>query len=182
MNAEPPLITKSEQETHDLGVRVGRLLRAGAVTALYGELGTGKTVLTRGIAFGLGIRAPVTSPTFTVVQEYVRPDGSWLFHLDMYRIPDEAEALAFGIEEYLFVDDGVTVVEWPERIAGLLALPPPGRAATEVSVSPDRRLGAARSSELFELSLEHVDPTTRRIRLPSSLRAALPADGDRGVT
>jgi tRNA threonylcarbamoyladenosine biosynthesis protein TsaE len=114
------IITNSDEETERLGRRLASRLRPGMVLALYGDLGAGKTVLSRGIARGLGVDEPVTSPTFTVVQEYPCPDGLLLFHLDMYRIDNEEAALAFGIEEYLYAPDAVTVVEWPERIEGLL--------------------------------------------------------------
>jgi tRNA threonylcarbamoyladenosine biosynthesis protein TsaE len=110
----------SENMTSQVGHDLAALLHPGCVVALYGDLGAGKTVFSRGMARGLGITEPVTSPTFTVVQEYPRPHGGWFFHLDMYRIDHEEAALAFGIEEYLFVPDGITVVEWPERIEGLL--------------------------------------------------------------
>jgi tRNA threonylcarbamoyladenosine biosynthesis protein TsaE len=117
------VLSRSEEATLRLGQALAGGLRPGVVLALHGDLGTGKTVLTRGLARGLGIVEPVTSPTFSVVQEYPRADGTFLFHLDLYRISGEAAALAFGIEEYLFALDGVTVVEWPERIAGLLGFP-----------------------------------------------------------
>jgi tRNA threonylcarbamoyladenosine biosynthesis protein TsaE len=120
------------------------------VLALHGDLGTGKTVLSRGLARGLGIVEPVTSPTFSVVQEYPRPDGTFLFHLDLYRISGEAAALAFGIEEYLFVADGITVVEWPERIGGLLGAP-----------------GGLRQT--LRVHLVHEAADRRRIALPEAL-------------
>jgi tRNA threonylcarbamoyladenosine biosynthesis protein TsaE len=114
------LTTNSDHETEQLGRLLAERLRPGMVLALYGDLGAGKTVLSRGIARGLGVEEPVTSPTFTVVQEYPCPGELHLFHLDMYRIDSEEAALAFGIEEYLYAPDAVTVVEWPERIEGLL--------------------------------------------------------------
>ena len=121
--AHHTVITRSEKETEQLGARLGRRLRPGTVVALYGDLGAGKTVLARGVARGLDIEEPVTSPTFTVVQEYETRHGFFLFHLDMYRIDNSDAALAFGIEEYLFAADGVTLVEWPEQIADLLQTP-----------------------------------------------------------
>lgn len=114
------LVSESDHETEAIGQLLADRLRPGMVVALHGDLGAGKTVLSRGIARGLGIEEPVTSPTFTVVQEYPCPGGGLFFHLDMYRIDDEAAALAFGIEEFLYTPGAVTVVEWPERIAGLL--------------------------------------------------------------
>ena len=114
------LYSRNDEATLELGVRLARQLRWGQVVALQGDLGAGKTVISRGVASGLGITEPVTSPTFTVAQEYKTPDGHWLYHLDMYRIDDEMSAIAFGIEEYLFSPSAITLVEWPERIAKLL--------------------------------------------------------------
>ena len=113
-------ISESEEMTLDLGERLAKLLPGGTVVALVGDLGCGKTVLARGVARGLGITEAVTSPTFTVAQEYRRPNGEYLYHLDMYRITDENAALAFGIDEFLFRPNAITLVEWPEQIAGLL--------------------------------------------------------------
>ena len=102
-----------------LGRRIGELLQGGDVLALWGELAAGKTLLTQGIAAGLGV-APgtrVTSPTFTIINEYSgRLD---LFHLDLYRIsePDELETLPW--QETLF-GGGVAVIEWPDRLGRLL--------------------------------------------------------------
>jgi tRNA threonylcarbamoyladenosine biosynthesis protein TsaE len=94
-------------------------LKGGEVFALSGVLGAGKTQLVKGLARGLGFRGPVTSPTFTLVNEYLGGRLP-LYHIDLYRIGSEKEALAFGIEEYLPMPGAVTVVEWPECIAGLL--------------------------------------------------------------
>ena len=117
------IVSDSEAMTLALGSRLAGMLPSGSVVALVGDLGCGKTVLARGIARGLGIAEAVTSPTFTVAQEYCRPNGEYLYHLDMYRITDENAALAFGIDEFLFQPNAVTLVEWPEQIAGLLARP-----------------------------------------------------------
>lgn len=116
------LTTHGEEETLEFGRRLGASLPAGTVLALHGDLGAGKTVLSRGIAQGLGIVEAVTSPTFTVVQEYLcsRPGRRYLYHLDMYRIDDDEAALAFGIDDFLYARDAIVLVEWPERIAGLL--------------------------------------------------------------
>jgi len=93
-------------------------LTGGEIFALHGVLGSGKTQLVKGLVRGLGYRGPVTSPTFTLVHEYL---GGRLpiYHLDLYRIQGENEAIEIGIEEYI-PSDGVTVIEWPERIAALL--------------------------------------------------------------
>jgi tRNA threonylcarbamoyladenosine biosynthesis protein TsaE len=110
--------THSLEETLDVGSRLGRELQRGAVVALFGDLGAGKTVLVKGIASGLGIRQEVTSPTFTIVHEY---GGGRLplFHVDLYRLDSVAQALAIGIEDYLS-GDGVTAIEWAEKIERLL--------------------------------------------------------------
>lgn len=119
----PKFFSDSDEQTLAMGIALAPALQDGMVVALVGDLGCGKTVISRGIARGLGITEAVTSPTFTVAQEYRRPDGKFLYHLDMYRIPDEEAALAFGIDEFLFRPNAITLVEWPEQIAGLLDSP-----------------------------------------------------------
>ena len=105
-------------------------LKGGEVITLSGVLGAGKTQLVKGLARGLGYRGPVTSPTFTLINEYV---GGRLpfYHIDLYRIKSMEEAIAFGIEDYL-PSPGVTVIEWPERIESLL---PPGTRRWKIEVA-----------------------------------------------
>lgn len=107
--------TNSTQETEALGTALANLLQPGDIIAFSGDLGAGKTALTRGIAQGLHITAPVTSPTFTIVQEY---EGGRLplFHFDLYRLSGEDDLFDLGFEEY-FHRSGVCVLEWSE-IAG----------------------------------------------------------------
>jgi len=93
-------------------------LVGGEIIALHGVLGAGKTQLTKGLARGLGFRGDVTSPSFTIVHEY-RGGRLPLYHIDLYRIRNEKEAVDIGLEEYL-PGDGVTVIEWAERIASIL--------------------------------------------------------------
>jgi tRNA threonylcarbamoyladenosine biosynthesis protein TsaE len=112
--------TSSEAETEALGAALGRLLRPGDVLALVGDLGAGKTCLARGVARGLGIDEPVTSPTFILVAEYASAAGFPFYHADCYRLERaEVEAQAIGLDE-LLLDGGVAVVEWAERIELLL--------------------------------------------------------------
>ena len=113
-------ISHSEAETEDLGRRLAAVLAPGAVVAFRGGLGMGKTAFTRGLAQGLGYEGRVTSPTFTIVNEY---EGGRLplFHFDMYRLGGADELFHIGWEDYLN-RGGVCAVEWSERIAG--ALPP----------------------------------------------------------
>ena len=93
-------------------------LAGGEIFALHGVLGSGKTQLVKGLARGLGYRGDVTSPTFTLVHEY-RGGRLPIYHLDLYRIQSEKEVVDIGLEEYV-PSDGVTVIEWPERMASLL--------------------------------------------------------------
>ena len=106
------ILTASEEETSSAGERLGASLQSGAVLLLYGDLGAGKTAFVRGLARGLG--APdeeVTSPTFTIVQEY--PGRVTLYHVDLYRL-EEREVDDLGLEE-LVLGDGIVAIEWAER-------------------------------------------------------------------
>jgi len=93
-------------------------LAGGEIFALHGVLGAGKTQLVKGLARGLGYKGDVTSPTFTIVHEYVGGRLP-LYHIDLYRIENFHSALFLGLDEYL-PSDGVTVIEWPERIESIL--------------------------------------------------------------
>ena len=107
-------ITRSASETEQLGARLAERLLPGDVIALRGGLGAGKTAFTRGLARGLGIEDPVTSPTYTIVNEY--PQGRLpLFHFDMYRLRDAEELFDLGWEDYLD-RGGVCAVEWSENV------------------------------------------------------------------
>lgn len=109
--------TASVEETTELGMKLGRILRKGDTVCLTGELGTGKTAFTSGIARSLGIGGYITSPTFTLVNEY---EGKLpLYHFDVYRISGAGEMLETGYDEYVG-GDGVTVIEWAERIEEIL--------------------------------------------------------------
>lgn len=109
---------RSVQETIQFGNQLGQQLTGGEVLALTGDLGTGKTVLTRGIAFGLGIPMDrVSSPTFTLIQEYA---GSIpLIHVDLYRLERPSEISALGLEEY-FTPSTIVIIEWAERFPQIL--------------------------------------------------------------
>jgi len=109
------IITNNEKETVLEGEKLGGLLKPGAVVALFGELGAGKTAFTRGIAKGLGIGMNVSSPTFTIVNEY--PGSVPLFHFDMYRLESENELFDIGWDDY-HDRGGVCVVEWSEKVPG----------------------------------------------------------------
>lgn len=105
-------------DTYSLGQRLGREAKKGDIICLNGDLGVGKTVFTQGFAAGLGITEPVNSPTFTILQQY--DEGRLpLYHFDVYRIGDVSEMDEVGYED-CFYGDGVTLIEWPERIEELL--------------------------------------------------------------
>lgn len=109
--------TNSAEETVELGRKIGSKLKPRDILALYGTLGAGKTTLIQGIAQGLGVKDYVTSPTFILINEY---QGSCPFyHVDLYRLNDEAEIEDLGILEY-FEKDGVCVIEWAEKMEELL--------------------------------------------------------------
>jgi len=130
--------TNSVNETESVGEVFAKSLEAGAVVAMYGDLGAGKTAFVRGMARGLGSEARVTSPTFTIVNEY--PGRLPLFHFDMYRLASSDELFDIGWEDYLS-RDGVCVVEWSENVSD-----------------------AFDGSET-EIRIERLDETSRRITI-----------------
>ena len=119
MNTEK-IITTSYTETEEAGFKLAQTLEFGSVVLLFGNLGAGKTVFSRGFARGLGITEPVSSPTYTIVQEYDIPGGGRLYHLDLYRISGVESALAFGVDEFLDDSRAISLIEWPMRIDGIL--------------------------------------------------------------
>jgi tRNA threonylcarbamoyladenosine biosynthesis protein TsaE len=134
-------ISHGEAQTRRLGARLGELLKGGELVALQGELGTGKTRWVQGVGQGLEVEQHVTSPTFTLVNEY--PGRLTLYHIDLYRVSLVAEALAFGLEDYVYAD-GVCLIEWAERV---------------VEVLPPSRLW---------ITFHHLDDTKRRITMQAS--------------
>ena len=111
-------VLRGTEETERFGLELAGELKAGDVIALTGDLGAGKTTLAKSIAKGLGVRENVASPTFTIVCEYMSGRLP-LFHFDLYRIGSEEEAFEAGLEEY-FSRGGVSVIEWAERVPGLI--------------------------------------------------------------
>jgi len=109
--------TLSEEDTYELGKKLSRELKPGDTISLEGDLGTGKTALAKGIAAGLGIDAPITSPTFTLVNTY---EGRvTLNHFDVYRIDDPEELLAIGWDDY-FTGEEINLVEWGDKVEDIL--------------------------------------------------------------
>ena len=104
------------EDTLEIGTTFAKELKDGDIVALYGDLGAGKTVFTKGIAKGLGIEDDVVSPTFTLLKEYY--GDKKLYHFDLYRIEDEEELEHIGFYDYLG-RDGICVIEWPQNADGL---------------------------------------------------------------
>ena len=107
-------ITCSPQETENLGAALGKILKPGTILAYRGDLGAGKTAFTRGLARGLGYQDPVTSPTYTIVNEYLGGRLP-LFHFDMYRLDSSDDLWDIGWEDYL-ERGGICAVEWSENV------------------------------------------------------------------
>ena len=106
--------SRSPEQTRRLGIRLGSLLRPGDLVCLSGDLGAGKTTLVQGLAQGWGSLDAVSSPTFVLCNDYRRPDGRILYHLDAYRLANACEAEDLDLD--LMLENGALVVEWAERI------------------------------------------------------------------
>ena len=132
-------VTDSLDETRAFGERLGGQFRAGDIIALTGELGSGKTSLTQGIGWGLGIPRGVyvNSPSFVLIREY-REGRLPLYHMDLFRLEGEEALLQLGYEEYLY-GDGVTVIEWAERLGRLFPGECPRIQLEQVPADMNRR-------------------------------------------
>jgi tRNA threonylcarbamoyladenosine biosynthesis protein TsaE len=109
--------TNSAEETKKIGYEIAKLAKPGEVYCLEGDLGVGKTVFTKGFAEGLGIKEHITSPTFTIVNEYM---GDYKFnHFDVYRIENSEEMDEIGFDEYIY-SEAITLIEWPSLISDIL--------------------------------------------------------------
>ncbi len=125
-------IVNSVESTVDLGSKLGSIVIPGDIICLDGELGTGKTHFTKGVAKGLEITDPITSPTFTIVNEY---EGRLkLYHFDVYRVNDPDEIEAIGFDEYIF-SDAVTIIEWSNYIEELI---PQEHISIKIEKIPER--------------------------------------------
>ena len=109
---------KNEHDTEEFGMKLASSLEPGDIVALIGDLGTGKTTLTKYIAKGLGVTENIDSPTFNIVKEH-KSGIIPLFHFDVYRLSSGDELLDIGADEY-FYSDGVCIIEWADRVAGVV--------------------------------------------------------------
>lgn len=147
------LITRNEEETREAGKKIAAQLRGGDVVCLYGELGAGKTTFVKGLAGGLGVRDEILSPTFTLMNVYKLESRIWnresgietLVHIDTYRLKDEEELRQIGAEDYIGKSNVLTVVEWPEKIEGILE-----------------------GKRVIKIELKHLDDGGREIKLRMS--------------
>jgi tRNA threonylcarbamoyladenosine biosynthesis protein TsaE len=132
-------ITHSIEETKALAKEFAGSLQGGEVIALEGELGAGKTAFVQGLAEGLGVEGPVTSPTFSIMNLHGAKGGSveQLVHLDLYRLESEAQLDELGLEEWLGQSGVVAAIEWPERASGL---EPTHRVSIAAGRGPDERI------------------------------------------
>jgi tRNA threonylcarbamoyladenosine biosynthesis protein TsaE len=138
--------TASPVETYNLGLKIGLKLKPGDIVGVIGELGAGKTVLIQGIARSLGIFDYVTSPTFTIINEY---KGLYTFyHMDLYRLDDLSQIGDLGIEDY-FYKEGIILIEWADKLGNIL----PARART--------------------IKIEYLGENKRKICLSSEFQALL---------
>lgn len=133
---ESPFISQSPQHTAAFASRIAANLRPGAVLALYGDLGSGKTCFVQGLAIALNITTPVTSPTYTLVHEY--RSNPPLYHMDLYRITGPDDLYTLGLDEY-FEGDGITVIEWADHAEALLPAHTK-RLYFEVKHNPESRM------------------------------------------
>lgn len=134
--------SRSPEQTRRLGMRLGGALQAGDVICLQGDLGAGKTTFVQGVALGWGSQDAVSSPTFIIVNVYRRGDEAQLFHMDAYRLDSASEAEELDLDSML--SKGPLLVEWPERIDGLV---------------PDERLW---------IKLEHIDEDEREMKFKAT--------------
>ena len=115
------MITSSANETMDFACELAKTIKAPKIIVLSGDLGAGKTTFTKGFAKGLGIDEIITSPTFTLLNEY--EGRKKMYHFDMYRLSSKEEAYELGFEDYFNKNDGVVLVEWAENVEGLFSPP-----------------------------------------------------------
>lgn len=125
-------ISNSYEDTQTIAAEFSKTLKPGDAVCMYGDLGAGKTAFVQGLAKGLGINEPITSPTFTIVNEYT--GRLMLYHFDVYRISDSDEMFEIGYDEYID-GDGVCVIEWPQLISDIL---PDSRYEVTISKNYDK--------------------------------------------
>jgi tRNA threonylcarbamoyladenosine biosynthesis protein TsaE len=113
-------LSKSPEETQEFGKKIGSVLKDKDIVLFYGELGSGKTQLIKGICSALGVLEVVNSPTFIIVNEYISSNNINIYHFDLYRLKSTDEVIEIGLNDYL-QNRGIILVEWPELIEDILS-------------------------------------------------------------
>lgn len=156
MNIE--FLSAAPEETFEYGRRLGQLLQASDVVALRGDLGAGKTCFVQGVSIGAGVRerSQITSPTFTLIQEYC--GRLPIYHFDVYRLNREEDLYELGFEEY-FYGEGITLIEWAERIPSCL---PDEHLAIYLHIAPDltRRIRLTAVGNRYNDVLQAIEAST----------------------
>lgn len=138
--SENSFVTKSFEETQDLGKEFGRTLRGGEFIALYGNLGSGKTTFVQGLALGIGIKRRIISPTFIIIRSY-KIESKMFYHIDLYRIQTATDLNGIGMQDIIKDKNSIIVVEWAEKMEHLL---------------PEKR---------FDVFFEYLDENKRKIKI-----------------
>ncbi len=134
----PSIALVSLPQIEELGAMVARALVAPALVTLSGELGAGKTTMTQAICRGLGVTAPVTSPTFALINEYALTTGR-VVHCDLYRLDTATEVASLGLDDLLSDPTAIVLIEWPERAGALLPSPTLAITLAHEPDAPDQR-------------------------------------------
>lgn len=148
MKSDFAIVTNSPEETVKFGAELSRKLKNRDVVALYGDLGSGKTQIVKGICSALGVTEIVNSPTFIVVNEYISASKIDVFHLDLYRMKNEDDVINIGFEDYLN-NRGIVLIEWPEHIERLL---PPETIKVHIAHTNE-----CETCRFIKLSAHHIE-------------------------
>lgn len=151
------MLSKSPEETRDVGRKLGMAVSAGDVVALTGDLGSGKSVLARGVLEALGVKGDMPSPSFVIVASYKAAIP--VNHIDLYRLESAGEALDIGLEDLLY-SDCISIVEWADRLAGFLPL---------ASIRVELRTAGERDHRLISIRAVVPEVKTRLVDLAGSL-------------
>jgi len=125
------VVLSNLEETEEFGIKLGKILKKGDIVCLIGDLGAGKTTLTKSIGLGLGVKEYITSPTFTLINQY--KGRIPVYHFDVYRLENADELYDLGFDEY-FYGDGVCIIEWADKIEKLL---PKERSVLDIKMGKD---------------------------------------------
>lgn len=153
------MLLTTEKETQWLGFCLGRRLRAGDVVLLTGEMGAGKSVLTRAAARGLGVEGPVPSPTFTILNIHEGREIK-LYHFDLYRLEGEDALYEMGLEEYIPAQDGATLIEWPQMAQEAM---PQDHLAIDIRYAQDGMARALTMTPMGAFDRERVEETLKML-------------------